>query len=314
MKEYQQINAQDDRLVDDLRRLTRLAIWEDLQNGVDITTLAIVPEHLRSSANIVARKPGIASGVELIDEMIQESETRVHAIPKLKDGSHFSAGEILVRLEGGTRDLLTLERTILNFLGKLCGIATMAGEYVKRIEGTGARGYDTRKTTPGWRYLEKYAVRCGGGFNHRIGLYDAILIKDNHLACYQDAVGTPLAPADAVYKARDFCRTWPDKDLSQVIIEVEVDSLEQFSNALPAAPDIILLDNMTPAMLTKAVQLRNESKSKVQLEASGGVSIHTIGEIAKTGVDRISVGALTHSAINLDLGLDWTETRPPPLK
>ncbi len=314
MKEYQQINAQDDRLVDDLRRLTRLAIWEDLQNGVDITTLAIVPENLRSSANIVARKPGIASGVELIDEMIRESETRVHAIPNLKDGSHFSAGDILVRLEGVTRDLLTLERTVLNFLGKLCGIATMAGEFVKRIEGTTARVYDTRKTTPGWRYLEKYAVRCGGGYNHRIGLYDAILIKDNHLACYQDAVGTSLAPADAVQKARDFCRTWPDKDLSQVIIEVEVDSLEQFSNALLATPDIILLDNMTPDMLAQAVQLRNASKSKVQLEASGGVSIHTIGEIAKTGVDRISVGALTHSAINLDLGLDWTQTKPSPLK
>ena len=166
------------------------------------------------------------------------------------------------------------------------------------------RLYDTRKTTPGWRRLEKYAVHCGGGHNHRSGLYDAILIKDNHLACYYRVTGKLLNPAEAVNHARKFLATQPGI-AANTIAEIEVDSLEQLTDALKADPDIVLLDNMSNSQLRAAVLVRNQQNPRVELEASGGVNLTTLRSIAETGVDRISVGALTHSAINLDLGLDW---------
>jgi nicotinate-nucleotide pyrophosphorylase (carboxylating) len=307
MKEFTQINAADSRLLNELRQLVRLAIWEDLQNSVDLTTFSLVPEEATGSAAIVARQPGVAAGMDLLPAIIAESECNIELEVFIQDGQPFDKQQTLCQLAGKVRDLLSLERIALNFLGRLCGIASLTSRYVQLIKGTGANVYDTRKTTPGWRYLEKYAVQCGGGRNHRLGLFDAILIKDNHLAFHVDANGNRLSPSQAIEKARDFAATWPDCRNKFPIIEIEVDNLAQFHDAISQSPDIILLDNMSNDQLRQAVAIRNELKCSTQLEASGGVRFDTIAAIATTGVERISVGALTHSAINLDLGLDWLD-------
>lgn len=227
--------------------------------------------------------------------------------PRATDGDEIEADQCLAELAGSARDLLTCERPLLNLIGRLSGIATLTREYVRRIEGTAAHIYDTRKTTPGWRRLEKYAVHCGGGRNHRTGLFDAILIKDNHLAL---AAEKDLSPADAVRRARQFVdqldAQYIDKDM---LIEVEIDRLDQLADVLAVGPDIVLLDNMPPEMLREAVARRNETAPTIELEASGGISLGTVNEIAASGVDRISVGGLTHSSRSLDLGLDWLPTR-----
>lgn len=305
MKDFTQINATDSRLLSQLRQLVRIAIWEDLQNSVDLTTFSLVPEESTGSAAVVARQPGRTAGIDLLPTIIAETETNVQLEVCVKDGQAFDKQQTLCQLSGKVRDLLSLERIVLNFLGRLCGIASLTSQYVQLIRGTKANVYDTRKTTPGWRYLEKYAVQCGGGKNHRLGLFDAILIKDNHLAFHLDPGGQRISPSQAVEKARAFAATWPDCRTKPPIIEIEVDTLAQFREAITQSPDIILLDNMSNDQLRQAVALRDELKSPTQLEASGGVRFDTIAAIAMTGVDRISVGALTHSAINLDLGLDW---------
>jgi nicotinate-nucleotide pyrophosphorylase (carboxylating) len=197
---------------------------------------------------------------------------------------------------------------ILNFLGRLSGIATQTRRFVELVAGTNARVYDTRKTAPGWRRLEKYAVRQGGGHNHRTGLFDAVLIKDNHLALGEIATGgSQFSPAEAVRRARRFIgENFPDDDPRRgMIVEVEVDSLLQYREVLDAMPDIVLLDNFAVHELRAAAELRNRIAPDVELEASGGVSLASIGDIARTGVDRISAGALTHSAVALDVALDW---------
>jgi nicotinate-nucleotide pyrophosphorylase (carboxylating) len=298
----QTINAD---LVDDLNHLVRLAIREDLGRSVDLTTLAIVPDASPAKAAIVARKPGVAAGIDLIELIIQEMDAPIAVEPMVGDSQEFTPGQTLAVLSGDSRSLLTCERTILNFLGRLCGIATWTNAFCNRIAGTEAKLYDTRKTTPGWRRLEKYAVRCGGGHTHRMGLYDAILIKDNHLACRASASGKLLNTGEAVEQARAFIQSGAVKFSEPPIIEIEIDRIQQLDDALAARPDIILLDNMTNDQLREAVLIRNHHASEVELEASGGVSLETIEGIAKTGVDRISVGSLTHSAVNLDLGLDW---------
>jgi nicotinate-nucleotide pyrophosphorylase (carboxylating) len=192
-------------------------------------------------------------------------------------------------------------------LGRLSGIATQTRAFVRRVAGTGARIYDTRKTTPGWRRLEKYAVRCGGGHNHRTGLFDAILIKDNHLAL---AAETGLSPGDAVRAAREFVAQlspaeFPNVDTERLLIEIEIDELTDLDDVLAAAPDIVLLDNMSIERLRRAVIRCNQLAPQIELEASGGVSFDTVRDIALTGVDRISCGSLTHSAQSLDMALDW---------
>jgi len=200
--------------------------------------------------------------------------------------------------------LLAAERILLNLLGRLSGVATLTRQYVDLAAHTKARIYDTRKTTPGWRRLEKYAVRCGGGWNHRGGLNKAVLIKDNHLALGAQASdhATRFTPAEAVVRARRFADERGDLDM---LIEVEVDTLDQFDAVLPARPDIVLLDNMGAAQLREAVGRRNAFDPAIELEASGGVNLATVQAIAESGVERISVGALTHSAVALDFGLDW---------
>jgi len=295
----------DTELLEDLSRLVRMAIQEDLGRTADLTTMALVPPGKQGRAAIVARKPGIASGIDLIEAMLQEMDAPIQVEMLVGDSEPFAATKQLAVLTGDSRSLLTCERTILNFLGRLCGIATSTGQFVSEIRGYSSRIYDTRKTTPGWRRLEKYAVRCGGGHTHRLGLCDAILIKDNHLACRADAGGNLLNPKQAVEQARAFLQSGAFAFVEIPIIEIEIDDLEQLEDALAASPDIVLLDNMSVEKLKQAILTRNVQAPSVELEASGGVNLETIREIASTGIDRISVGSLTHSAINLDLGLDW---------
>ncbi len=298
------IQRLDESLRDDLEQLVRLAIREDLNRGLDLTTTAVVPPGLPAKADIIARSDGVAAGFPMLAwiESILQGNIKIEV--HIQDGATFAKGDCLATLVGDARDLLTCERTFLNFLGRLCGIASWTRQHVDLIGDLPTRLYDTRKTTPGWRRLEKYAVNQGGGHNHRMGLYDAILIKDNHLACHARLTGKLLSPSEAIANARAFlsAQTEAPKD---AIIEIEVDRLEQLEDALPAGPDIVLLDNMGVDLLRQAVTLRNKLNPLVELEASGGIRLSTLRSVAETGVDRISVGGLTHSAVNLDLGLDW---------
>ena len=299
----------DAALLDDLSQLVRLAIREDLDRTADLTTMALVPQGIQGSAVILPRVHGVAAGIDLIEAILQELDARITWTQHLGDGEWFQPKRPLATLSGETRDLLTCERTILNFLGRLCGIATLTSKYVAKTQGTKSRVYDTRKTTPGWRRLEKYAVRCGGGRNHRLGLFDGILIKDNHLACRAAKDGKLLDPETAVQTAKAFVASGAYRFENPPMIEIEIDSVSQLESALRALPDIVLLDNMNCELLRECVAIRDRIAPCVELEASGGVTLETIENIAKTGVERISVGALTHSATNLDLGLDWILNR-----
>ena len=299
MQDFQQFEW--DASVDaDCRAIIRLAVAEDLNGQQDWTTAALVPENREGAANVVTREAGIVAGMPAVAAVIEEMQSQLTAKSASADGERVEAGATLIRLQGNVRDLLTLERTLLNLLSRLMGIATLAGQYVAEVEGTKARVYDTRKTTPGWRRLEKYAACCGGASNHRMGLYDAVLIKDNHLAQRGQAASDA---ATAVRDARSFLHN--EHDLRDLVVEIEVDTLDQLAAVLPAKPDIVLLDNMPPSKLRQAVKMRDEAAPEIQLEASGGVNLTTLREIASTGVERISVGALTHSARSLDIGLDW---------
>jgi nicotinate-nucleotide pyrophosphorylase (carboxylating) len=252
---------------------------------------------------MVAREAGVVAGLRALPVIIDEMHAQIDVQLAVEDGGDVAAGLVLAQFSGSARDLLTCERPMLNLMSRLSGIATLTRRYVERIAGTRARIYDTRKTTPGWRRLEKYAVRCGGGCNHRTGLFDTILIKDNHLAF---AAEKDLTPADAVRRARSFVEQLDGQYIAKdMLVEVEIDHLEQLPDVLRAAPDIVLLDNMKADQLRAAVARRNELAPEVELEASGGVSLDTVRAIAESGVDRISVGGLTHSSRSLDIGLDW---------
>ncbi len=293
---------------EDCRRIVRLAVFEDLDRGYDWTTVALVPEGATAIAQVVARQAGVVAGLDAARVALDEMDITCQWQPRVSDVDQVAAGTVLANIAGSARDLLTSERILLNLIGRMSGIATLTRRYIEAIAGTQARIYDTRKTTPGWRLLEKYAVHCGGGRNHRLGLYDAVLIKDNHLALGRQAsVEQRFTPAQAVEQARRFIAATlaGDPRAAQLIVEVEVDSLDQLKDVLPAGPDLVLLDNMTPAMLREAVALRNDAGSSAELEASGGVNLHTVRAIAESGVERISVGALTHSAVVLDVALDW---------
>jgi nicotinate-nucleotide pyrophosphorylase (carboxylating) len=249
---------------------------------------------------LVARSPGVLAGLPAIELLSKWFELGKGWQPHLADGDRLNHGSLVGRLAGSMRSLLSMERTALNFLQRLSGIATLTAKYVALVAGTRAAIYDTRKTTPAWRLLEKYAVRCGGGVNHRFGLYDAVLIKDNHLAWLKEAAGPggPHPCVTAITSARK--STSPG-----TIIEIEVDTLDQLDQALNCAPDIILVDNLGPEELAEAVRRRDAAAPDVQLEASGGVNLNSVRALAETGVDRISIGALTHSAPALDLALDY---------
>lgn len=266
--------------------IVRAGLAEDLGRAGDVTA-ALIPPEARLDAAFVARRPGWVAGLACMRLAILALDPDATIEVRLDDGSDLEAGSVIARVSARARALLSAERTALNLLGRLSGVATLTRAYVAAVAGTGAVIVDTRKTTPGLRPLEKYAVRCGGGVNHRFGLDDAILIKDNHVvACGGIAAALERARAVAGHLTP---------------IEVEVDTLEQFREALPFRPAVIMLDNFSVADLREAVSL---NAVRVRLEASGGVNLDTVRAIAETGVDAISVGALTHSAPVLDIGLD----------
>ncbi|HEY9520080.1 MAG TPA: carboxylating nicotinate-nucleotide diphosphorylase [Methyloceanibacter sp.] len=271
-----------------VERAVAAALEEDLGQAGDITTDPIIPAHATAEAEVVARKDGVIAGLDLAAASFKALDPDAQFVAGVADGAHATAGARIARVQGKARALLSAERVALNYLGHLSGIATLTAAYVAAIEGTKARIACTRKTTPGLRAFEKYAVRAGGGINHRFGLYDAVLVKDNHIA----AAGG-LAQALAKLRARTG---------HLVKVEVEVDTLDQLCEALHFPIDAVLLDNMDVATLKKAVALVN---GRLLTEASGGVNLETVRKIAETGVDLISVGALTHSAPRLDLALEW---------
>lgn len=273
-----------------IESVVRLALHEDLGRAGDLTAAACVPTGTRMRAVVAARRAGVVAGLAVAPLTVRLLDPRATVELLATDGDAVAAGAPLVRMEGDARALLAAERTLLNLIGRLCGVATLTRAYVEAVAGTGARIADTRKTTPGLRALEKHAVRCGGGVNHRFGLDDAILIKDNHIAvCGGVAAAIRAARASAGHLVR---------------VEVEVDTLDQFDVALAERPDVIMLDNFDLKQLREAVARGAAHPVRPVLEASGGVSLETVRAIAQTGVDVISVGALTHSAPALDVGLD----------
>ncbi len=270
-----------------VRRLIQSALAEDLGPG-DVTSRLVVPAQRSARARIVAREPGVLCGMDICRQVFSAIDPSVRFCRRLKDGTVFGPGTVLAEVRGRARSLLSAERTALNFVQRLSGIATLTHRYVRAVLGTGAVILDTRKTTPGWRALEKYAVRCGGGGNHRMGLYDMVLIKDNHIAV-----------AGSVSSALAACRR------SRLEVEVEVTNIDQVKEALAAGARRLLLDNMSLAQLRRAVQL---CRGRARTEASGGVTLERVRRIAETGVDFISVGAVTHSAPAVDIALDFEAT------
>jgi nicotinate-nucleotide pyrophosphorylase (carboxylating) len=305
-KEFPQIDW-DNQLAAETQALVQLAVREDLDRLHDWTTVAIVDENALGRAHVVARQPGVIAGLPVADVVCREYDRRLTWTPLVEDGARVLRDQPLGVIEGPARSLLSAERVLLNFLGHLSGIASLTAQYVAALTGTKARLYDTRKTLPGWRRLEKYAVRVGGGQNHRTGLFQAVLIKDNHLAfAAEQAPGQAFGPAEAITRVRNFlAQLLSPEQQAAVVIEVEVDTLDQLDLVLPLMPDIVLLDNMPPVQLAAAVRRRDSVAPAVELEASGGVRLDTIRDIARSGVDRISVGGITHSAPWFDVGLDW---------
>jgi nicotinate-nucleotide pyrophosphorylase (carboxylating) len=265
--------------------LIRAAIAEDLQGGVDVTSVSTISADSVSTADFTARKSGVLAGIEMVKAVLEEVGLSEISVKK-HDGDRIEEGDVLLTVSGDTRAMLLAERTALNFVGHLSGIATETSKWVAAVAGTKCLVRDTRKTTPGYRQLEKYAVRMGGGTNHRMSLSDAALIKDNHIA----AAGGVSEAFSAVRSA------YPNAP-----IEIEVDTLNQLREVLPLKPDLILLDNMSPARCAEAVSIVNGA---TKLEASGGISLENAKAYADSGVDYIAIGALTHSAPVLDIGLD----------
>lgn len=300
----------------DCLKLIEMALTEDigasdLDAGVDCTTDSIVPKQATARAAFVSRADGVVCGVEIAKLAIGRWAPKLELEVHVEDGQTIKPQQTIAIMVGPAHDILTMERTCLNFMCRLSGISTLTGQYAKEIEGSGACVLDTRKTTPGWRRLEKYAVACGGGENHRMGLYDAIMLKDNHLAFYRSLVEDN---DDTIPTTIKIARQWINDNADSLpngkstVLQLEVDTLEQLDIALGTDCDIILLDNMDCDRLKQGVAMRNDKAPKILLEASGGVNLKTIGAIAQTGVERISVGALTHSALNFDIGLDWEIT------
>ena len=281
--------------VREIKSAVRRALAEDIGRG-DVTSLALVPASARAGAAMVARRPLTVAGLEFAIAAFRQLSETVRLERCVAEGATVAAGTALLRVTGPARALLTAERTALNFVQRLSGVATLTAQYVAAVAGTGAQILDTRKTTPGWRRFEKYAVQCGGGRNHRLGLYDLILVKDNHLVALRNVRPNPVAAA--VRRSR---AAYP-----RLRVEVEADTLVQVRQAVEAGADYILLDNMTLPALRAAVKL---VAGRSKTEASGGVSLDTVRAIAETGVDFISVGALTHSAPAVDIALDFEPGR-----
>jgi nicotinate-nucleotide pyrophosphorylase (carboxylating) len=280
-----------------LREYARRGLAEDLGAG-DVTTELLVPRDVTVRATLVARTAGVACGLDLARATFLELDPTLEIRLAVADGDPVEAGTALLEIQGPARPILSAERVALNFVGRLSGIASLTRRYVEAVDGTGARIVDTRKTTPGLRLLEKYAVRCGGGHNHRFGLSDGFMLKDNHRAALRTG-GEDLAAA--VRRARDRLG-------HGVAVTIEVDHVEQVAEALDAGADSVLLDNMTPGQLALAV---DQIDGDALTEASGGITLESVRAAAESGVDLISVGALTHSAPALDVALDleWQDNR-----
>ena len=277
-----------------LERLIDLALAEDLGSG-DVTSLALLAPGAKAVGVFLARAEGVVFGLDVARAVFQRLESSVCFENKVDDGARVSEGKGLASVKGTARAVLAGERTALNFLCRLSGVATLAQKFVEAVEGTRARIFDTRKTVPGWRELDKLAVRAGGGFNHRMGLYDAVLIKDNHLALLGDDVER------AVRKARSTGRT----------VEIEVTNAQLALRAARAGADVLLLDNMSPREIEACVrELRKEFPSRPEIEVSGGVNLDNVRAYALSGAQRISVGALTHSPRSLDISLEVTPQPP----
>jgi nicotinate-nucleotide pyrophosphorylase (carboxylating) len=271
----------------DYRPLLRAALREDLGRAGDLTTRFFVPAARRVDARVVSREAGVVSGLDVAAAAFRACAPGARVRALVRDGTRVKPGQAVMTVSGG-RGLLTAERTALNFLQRMSGVATLTRAYVDRVRGTRARILDTRKTLPGWRALDKYAVACGGGVNHRMGLYDAAMVKDNHW------LGGRLAEGARRLRAR-----YP-----RAALLIECDDLAQAEKALALSPDVLLLDNMPPRALRAAIRRLRALAPRVQLEISGGVSLKTVRALARLGPDRISIGRLTHSAPALDLGLD----------
>jgi nicotinate-nucleotide pyrophosphorylase (carboxylating) len=276
---------------DKVRRAVEIALEEDVGSG-DVTTEVTIPETARGEASMAAREPLTLAGSAFVEEAFLQLSPKIEITRLLNDGEHASPGTTLLQIKGPARAILTGERVALNFVQRMSGIATLTRQFVDAIKGTTTQILDTRKTTPGWRYFEKYAVVCGGGTNHRFGLFDMVLIKDNHLATLTSESANPIATA--LQRARGVS--------SNLKIEVEADTLEQVEQAIEAGADFILLDNMNPVQLRLAVA---KCKGRAKTEASGRVTLASVRAIAEAGVDFISIGALTHSARAVDIGLDF---------
>ncbi|MEW5767408.1 MAG: carboxylating nicotinate-nucleotide diphosphorylase [bacterium] len=272
-----------------LRPIITAALAEDIEHG-DLTTRLCVREDIECQARIFSREKGIVAGLEVAKAVFKEIEPELAVRLKVKEGNRVKENELVASLEGPARGILTAERTALNFLGRLSGIATLTSEFVNKVEGLGVKIFDTRKTTPGLRALEKYAVRVGGGYNHRFSLSDGILIKDNHLK-----VSGGIESAVELARSEGPCL---------LKIEVEVETIEEVDEAVSAGADVILLDNFTPEKLKEAVVLARQKNSHILLEASGGVTLETVDTVARSGVDMISIGHLTSSAKSMDYSLE----------
>ncbi|MBP7050237.1 MAG: carboxylating nicotinate-nucleotide diphosphorylase [Phycisphaerae bacterium] len=281
-----------------VRPLIRMAMEEDLGSG-DVTTNLLFKDGMIAESRVVSREEIVVAGLPVLEEILCQYDERLKMIPHCRDGQSVHVGSKLATIRGPLRSMLSVERVMLNFLQRLSGIATTTNRYVRAIKGTKAKIYDTRKTLPGWRLLEKYAVRCGGGYNHRFGLYDGILIKDNH-----------MAELGKSFPARIRRLVQDAKEVDGVkFIAVEVDHVDDQLNHVLKIPgiDIVLLDNMGQWQLKHAVEMRDAMRGKGKgplLEASGNVNLNNVCEIAQCGVDRIAIGAITHSATAVDIGLD----------
>jgi nicotinate-nucleotide pyrophosphorylase (carboxylating) len=285
------------RALESLQPLLTLALDEDIGPG-DLTTDVLISTDVTGAVDLISRAEGVVAGLLFVGPILKRVDARLRFRDAVEDGTRVTPNMVLGTIEGPVRPILTVERTMLNFLQNLSGVATLTRQYVDAVAGTGVVILDTRKTMPGWRYLEKYAVRMAGGVNHRTGLHDGVLIKDNHLAVRApDHAGETVA--QLVREAR--LRIAPD-----IPIHVEIERIDYLEEVLASGPDVVLLDNMSVPMIRKAVVLRDRlyGDAGPALEASGGINLTNVRQVAETGVDRISVGALTHSAPNLDMSLE----------
>jgi len=289
------MNLPDILSFSDVKQRIREALAEDLgPKKLDVTTFSLVPKDKQATANLVARTGCVLAGGPVARAVFNEVDRRLGVSTQVKDGAALRAGDVVLSITGSARSILVAERTALNFIQRMTGVATLTRRYVEEANNPEVAILDTRKTTPTLRTFEKYAVLCGGGTNHRMGLYDRAMLKDNHLAYWAENHDSGIC--GAVQAVRE---QFPDR-----LVELEVDTIDQLCEALPSKPDWVLLDNMPPLKLRECVKL---CEGICKTEASGGITLNTIREIAKSGVDAISVGALTHSAPAVDLALDFVE-------